>query len=115
MPSRQYLQQEKNVKNGKCRFCPKPLYTKQHCKDCAEKVRVRARNKYRKKVGIPLDSPITKEGRICPNCKEARGLLGLALYVAKNRLLDITNKEHDEAFDKIRAYLKEVGFIEEGV
>ena len=55
-----------------------------------------------------------ERGVMCPDCREARGLLGLALYVARNRLLDITNKEHDEAFEKIRDYLIKVGFIEAG-
>lgn len=57
MPSRQYEKQEENIKNGKCRACSKPLLTKHHCEMCAEKVRIRARNRYREKAGIPLVGP----------------------------------------------------------
>jgi hypothetical protein len=63
MPSKQYMQQEKNIKEGKCSCCREPLFTKRHCKRCAEKVRTLARNAYRKKAGIPLEAPLRKAGR----------------------------------------------------
>lgn len=50
----------------------------------------------------------------CPNCLESKTLLGLALYVAKSRLINVTNEEYDAAFIKIEEYLNHTGFIEDG-
>ena len=61
------------------------------------------------------ESDLLQRGVISQDCKEVRGLLGLALYVGRNRLLDITNEEYDEAFKKIEEYLNRVGWIETGI
>ena len=56
--SRQREWQISNVKEGKCALCAQsPLETKNHCHPCAESLRIQQRNKYRLRVGIPLDAP----------------------------------------------------------
>ncbi len=43
----------------------------------------------------------------CIGCLQSDTLLKLALTAARGRLLNITNIEHDEIFDKISKYLKD--------
>lgn len=61
--SRQQLWQEKQQEEGKCCICREPLFTKWHCKECAKTRRELARAKYRKKVGLDVNAPITETGR----------------------------------------------------
>lgn len=61
--SRQIRWQQKQLKKNNCRQCGRPKVNKHHCADCAEKIRIRARNRYRLKVGIPIDAPLTGNGR----------------------------------------------------
>ena len=43
----------------------------------------------------------------CLTCFKSDILLRMALTAARGRLLNITNKEHDEVFDRIEKYLRE--------
>lgn len=61
--SRQLRWQKKQLKLANCRQCGRPKVTKHHCAECAEKMRIKARNRYRLKVGIPIDAPLTGNGR----------------------------------------------------
>lgn len=56
--SRQRLYQEANVAMGLCGQCGRDLETANLCPDCADKNRIAARERYRKKKGIPLDAPL---------------------------------------------------------
>lgn len=61
--SRQRRWQLKQEKANQCRQCGGPLLTQHHCADCAEKIQTRNRNRYRLAHGIPLDAPLSKNGR----------------------------------------------------
>lgn len=61
--SRQIRWQQKQLKKNNCRQCGRPKVNKHHCAECAEKIRVRARNRYRLKVGIPIEAPLSRNGR----------------------------------------------------
>ena len=101
MASRQYREQEENVKNGKCRYCRKPLSTKFHCEKCAEKIRARARNQYRAKVGIPLEAPLSKSGRPKMVVRDVMPLSYKAFCQSKQGIL----KPEEMRFDYIMIYL----------
>jgi hypothetical protein len=100
MASRQYAQQQKNVENGKCRYCSNPLFTKNHCESCAEKVRIMARNRYRKKAGIPLDAPLSPRGRtshIGFKCVAAQAYQVIGALTLNGAIY--SNKEKERALD----------------
>ena len=62
--TRQQIWQLARIEEGLCSICGRePLLTKSCCEACQELNRERARNKYRLKVGIPMDSPISNRGR----------------------------------------------------
>lgn len=61
--SRQLRWQHKQIKEQNCRQCGEPKVDKNHCAACAEKLRTRARNRYRLRAGIPLEAPLAKNGR----------------------------------------------------
>lgn len=51
------------------------------------------------------DSAPLQSGVMCLDCLKADILLRMALTAARGRLLDVTNTEHDKAFEKIAEYL----------
>ncbi|MCK5605074.1 hypothetical protein KAR91_24505 [Candidatus Pacearchaeota archaeon] len=61
--TKQQRWQEKQESEGKCTKCNEPLFSKCYCKAHTEEMRERARNRYRKKNGLPLNAPLTKTGR----------------------------------------------------
>ena len=62
--SRQQKWQIKKMREGKCPNCGKPKgATTLQCPSCAENVRINSVDRYRLKVGIPLDTPIQKGER----------------------------------------------------
>ena len=70
--SRQLLWQMKKEREGCCRQCGKEREIKEspYCNHCREVKRVTLRNRYRLKVGIPLNSELSKRGR--PIIKEEK-------------------------------------------
>lgn len=48
---------------GLCRLCDDLKVDKNHCKKHAEQLRIAARNRYRLLAGIPLDAPLSNNGR----------------------------------------------------
>lgn len=48
------------IAEGICPACgkAKSVPGKKHCKKCAKRLRIAARNRYRLKHGIPLDTPL---------------------------------------------------------
>lgn len=62
--SRQSRWQARRRASGLCYICgSEPAIDGWHCNGCREKGRASRRNYYRKKVGIPLNAPISKCGR----------------------------------------------------
>lgn len=61
--SRQLRWQRNQLKKQNCRQCGEPKVDRNHCAVCAEKLRIRARNRYRLLKGIPLEAPLAKNGR----------------------------------------------------
>ena len=55
---RQQIWQEKMLKEGRCRVCGKPAVSKNFCQRHDDIAKSRARNRYRKKVGLPVDAPL---------------------------------------------------------
>lgn len=60
--TRQRKYQIDHEAQGLCRQCPNPAIGA-FCEACREKARIVARNRYRRKMGIPLDSPLIHPGR----------------------------------------------------
>lgn len=48
-----------------------------------------------------------QSGVMCRECIKAQVLLRLAMEAARGRLIDWTNKEHDQLFNEIEKYLEE--------
>jgi hypothetical protein len=44
---------------------------------------------------------------MCKECIKAQVLLRLAMEAARGRLINWTNKQHDDLFNEIEKYLKE--------
>ena len=62
--SRQRKWQLKKMREGKCPNCGEPKGRDiLQCNLCAENVRINSRDRYRLKMGIPLDAPIQKQRR----------------------------------------------------
>lgn len=58
--SRQRKWQIAAVKAGRCRICGKPMINSFHCERHDKINKAICRNRYRKKVGIPLNAPVRK-------------------------------------------------------
>jgi hypothetical protein len=63
MSSRQYKMQMEQHALGNCAICFKPATSKWYCDKHTILARTSARNRYRKKHGIPEDAPLLKPGR----------------------------------------------------
>jgi hypothetical protein len=62
MKSRQRKYQLANKQMGLCQNCGVEAETGSLCSDCADKNRIAARERYRKRKGIPLDAPLYNIG-----------------------------------------------------
>lgn len=71
MPSRQRIYQIRQNSLGLCEICPsEALPGKRRCQFHEDQARTNRRNWYRRKVGIPLDDPISPAGRSLPPLTE---------------------------------------------
>ena len=61
--SRQQEWAERRHAKGVCVVCGEPLSSKWYCQEHTESVRENARNRYRKKHGIPVNAPLKGNGR----------------------------------------------------
>lgn len=52
--------QQDHIEAGLCKYCPNPATHGNMCKKHRQKMRKRARDKYRTKAGIPLDAKLRK-------------------------------------------------------